>query len=201
MALEIPVGYGEPGDSYELSVDQVVSVETPAPAQGSGAQPASAGTAQQTAVSLAWKNEDRASFTESDITLSVTMFREDGHPDGRLVQTIVHNFGEIRVSTSFRALVPTQESFLDWLKANGGLDVLLQQFWLQLEEQRKKAAQTLARSQRANVAAFPCAPAAPSVSASTSAARPAATPVPSAVPGHQPAPVPAAPAQTQFEFF
>jgi hypothetical protein len=180
MELAIPPGYGPPGDSYEVPVDQVATAET----EAANAPP----------VTLAWRNEDRTSFPASDIAISVVLFREDGHPDGRLVQIVVQNFGETRAGGTYRERQLSLESPLDRLQANG-INPVVQQFWMLLEEQRQKAA----RSPRVNAATL--ASSAPASAATPTSAVPTAASQPVSTPAPRPQPAPVQPQQTQFEFF
>ncbi|HEU5374540.1 MAG TPA: hypothetical protein VFV38_03790 [Ktedonobacteraceae bacterium] len=166
--VPIPPGYGQPGDSYEDSGTS--SEETPGtvppPLSSLNAatlapppvmEPPVPGKtdAGNTVVSATpqWGEEDATSFERSDIALNILLFREDGHPDGRLVQISVHNFARVNASGTYRARQLTQESSLDQLQQ--GLSQVVQQFWMRLADAQKKALEAAAATARKRPAVSP----------------------------------------------
>lgn len=190
MEITIPAGQGQEGDSFELSSEEPTTSSVPfleaserdsLPPPPAQAQASSGGS---------WREEDRT-FPGSDIAITIVLFREDGHPDGRLVQIVVKDFGDVCASKTYRARQLTRDSELDGLQQQG-LNEVVQQFWFLLEERRKKAVQEKARQKSAPAQVSP---------ATASASPPPHTPA-SIPPATQPVPKakPASP-QTQFEFF
>lgn len=202
MEIRIPPGQGQEGDTCDLAqLDQPARSSVTDERMHQAAVPVQA-ESSESAAGMTWKEEDQT-FPGSDIAITIVLFREDGHPDGRLVQITVQDFRETRVTKAYRAHQLTTESELDALQTNGLNDVV-QQFWLRLEDQRKKAAEGASQHKRA--------PARVSAATSPSVSVPSASPAPTPArakespPMSAPAPVPVAPAAskdttTQLEFF
>lgn len=146
MEIVVPVGQGQPGDSFEL--EQVAPVQTVPDAAAQAEPPGSPGGH--------WKEEDRT-FAGSDIEIRIILFRTDQHPDGRLVQIVVKDFHQTQESAWYRERQLTQESPLDQLQARG-INEVFQRFWFLLEEQRKKAAAASAKTRPAPASVAPGVP-------------------------------------------
>ncbi len=113
MTLQpIPEGLGQPDDVYDDG--------TPEPSH----QPIQFGPT------------DATSFEHGDVAINTMLFSEDGHPQGRLVSIVVHNFGDLRATRDYRAAELTRESLLDNLQQ--GINVVVQEFLFQLAETKRK---------------------------------------------------------------
>jgi hypothetical protein len=120
-AVPIPQGYGQPGDTYDSGK----------------AEPSTAFPAQATVAQAG--PEDSTSFEHTDIAINILLLRQDGHPDGRLVSIVTHNFAGLFTSQEYRASELTQESLLD--NVQKGINAVVQQFlWKQADERQKKLA-------------------------------------------------------------
>src|SRR5579885_214956 len=141
--------------------------------------------------------EDPTDFDGCDVKIEIMLHRPDGHPQGRLVSVLVHNFSEAVVARVFRERELTKSERLDNLPH--AYYSVAQLFLLQLaglrqkklEEEAKRARRPVTAAVGQVVSAVPVTSASTAASPSPQAAAAAASPPVSA-----PLPAQAPPAAT-----
>lgn len=173
----IPEGYGQPGDTYDDGKQESSAGQPTSPSTSSTTiSPSSALPRQATTTYVG--PEDSTSFEHCDIAINILLLRQDGHPGGRMVNIVVHNFAGIAASQDYRASELTKESLLDNIQK--GVNAVVQQFLLKQadERQKKLEAETKAKqiSPAPSLQVTPVPQTIPAVPApSTSTAQPAVT--------------------------
>ena len=82
------------------------------------------------------QKEDMTSFDQSDIVIQIMLHHADGHPEGRLVSILVHNFAGEPVIETFREAALTEQSRLDCI--HRAIYPLMQRFLLDLATRSRK---------------------------------------------------------------
>ncbi len=104
--------------------------------------------------------EDPTSFEASDVFIGITLHRQDGHPQGRLVSVCIHNFSGIPVVKTFREADLSVKARLDNMQK--AIQTTMQPFFLDLSNRRqKKLEQEAKRAQATTRQITPARPAQP----------------------------------------
>jgi hypothetical protein len=136
--------------------------------------------------SAVMRSEDTTDFDASDVLIQIMLQRADGHPQGRLVSVVIHNFSGQPVIQDFREAELTDKARLDSI--HRAIYPMMQRFLLELsarkqkklEEETKRASRPMPMSQPRTSQAVPA------TSNGTPTSTTSTTPVVAAVP--KPAP-------------
>lgn len=166
----------EEGEVAEVVLPDAETVVSPEPEPMLATEAA----AVPVAVPRPLPKEDFTDFTQSDVSIQIVLYREDGDPQGRLVSVIVHNFSPDLppVIEEFREAQLTDKARLDSIQR--AIYPVMQRFLHELAgRKQKKQEEEAKRAQRSTPR--PAAPTSPSV-APPSASPPASPPAPTAAP-------------------
>ncbi|SRR5579884_3108657 len=122
--------------------------------------------------------EDPTSFEASDVFIGITLHRQDGHPQGRLVSVCIHNFSGIPVVKTFREADLSTKARLDNMQK--AIQTTMQPFFLDLSNRRQKKLEQEAKRAQATTRQIPPARPAQPPSSSTQTSQKSAPPTSSA---------------------
>ena len=141
-------------------------------------EPSSDITVPEAALPVRVQKEDVTDFDQSDVVIQITLQRADGHPQGRLVSVVIHNFSGQPMIQDYREAELTDKARLDTIQR--AIYPVMQRFLLDLAgRKQKKLEEEAKRVSRGMVQPTP------KVVVTT----PATTPAPSTT-LHQPTPQP-----------
>lgn len=126
------------------------------------------------------QKEDATDFDASDVLIQIMLQRADGHPQGRLVSVVIHNFSGQPIIADYREAELTDQARLDSIQR--AIYPVMQRFLLELSgRKQKKLEEEAKRAPRLTPQ-----PAQKTVAAQPSSAPPSATPTPSPAPTPKP---------------